>query len=35
MDVSALEHDILKFANSAVQLDQKGHANEAIFYYKV
>nr|CAB3227605.1 calpain-7-like [Phallusia mammillata] len=34
MDVTELENDLYKFASSAVEFDQKGHINEAIFYYK-
>lgn len=35
MDCTALEHDAIKFAKLAVQHDQKGKYNEAVFYYKV
>ncbi|KAA0703511.1 Calpain-7 [Triplophysa tibetana] len=34
MDCTALEHDAIKFAKLAVQHDQKGKYNEAVFYYK-
>lgn len=34
MDCTALELDAITFAKSAVQHDQKGKYNEAVFYYK-
>nr|XP_039261066.1 calpain-7-like isoform X1 [Styela clava] len=34
MDPTGLEQDGFKFAKSAVELDEKGHYIEAIFYYK-
>uniref|UniRef100_H2YUD5 Calpain catalytic domain-containing protein n=1 Tax=Ciona savignyi TaxID=51511 RepID=H2YUD5_CIOSA len=33
MDVSDMEQDAIKLASSAVEFDQKGCVNEAIFYY--
>lgn len=35
MDASALELDAVKFAQLAVQRDQSGRYQEAVFYYKV
>lgn len=35
MDASALELDAVKFAQLAVQRDQNGRYQEAVFYYKV
>lgn len=35
MDSTALEHDAVKFAQTAVTYDQNGKYNEAVFYYKV
>lgn len=35
MDCTALEHDAIKFAKTAVICDQNGKYNEAVFYYKV
>lgn len=35
MDPAALELDAVKFAKTAVTLDQRGKYNEAVFYYKV
>uniref|UniRef100_A0A8C7ILV2 Calpain 7 n=1 Tax=Oncorhynchus kisutch TaxID=8019 RepID=A0A8C7ILV2_ONCKI len=34
MDCTALEHDAVKFAKTAVICDQNGKYNEAVFYYK-
>uniref|UniRef100_A0A673XA61 Calpain 7 n=1 Tax=Salmo trutta TaxID=8032 RepID=A0A673XA61_SALTR len=34
MDCTALEHDAIKFAKTAVICDQNGKYNEAVFYYK-
>ncbi|XP_014018676.2 calpain-7 [Salmo salar] len=34
MDCTALEHDGVKFAKTAVICDQNGKYNEAVFYYK-
>lgn len=34
MDSTALEHDAVKFAKTAVTYDQNGKYNEAVFYYK-
>ncbi|KAM6967673.1 calpain-7 [Aplochiton taeniatus] len=34
MDCTALEHDAIKFAKTAVTYDQNGKYNEAVFYYK-
>ncbi|KAM4600546.1 calpain-7 isoform 1-T1 [Polymixia lowei] len=34
MDSSALEHDAVQFAQTAVTCDQHGKYNEAVFYYK-
>ncbi|XP_033836943.1 calpain-7 isoform X2 [Periophthalmus magnuspinnatus] len=34
MDCTALEHDAVKFAKTAVTYDQNGKYNEAVFYYK-
>lgn len=34
MDCSALEHDAVNFAKTAVNYDQNGKYNEAVFYYK-
>ncbi|KAJ7985509.1 hypothetical protein DPEC_G00352790 [Dallia pectoralis] len=34
MDCTALEHDAVKFAKTAVISDQKGKYNDAVFYYK-
>lgn len=35
MDASALELDAVKFAQLAVQRDQSGRYQEAVFYYRV
>uniref|UniRef100_A0A8C5BKC7 Calpain catalytic domain-containing protein n=1 Tax=Gadus morhua TaxID=8049 RepID=A0A8C5BKC7_GADMO len=34
MDCTALEHDAVKFAKTAVTCDHNGKYNEAVFYYK-
>lgn len=34
MDCTALEHDAVNFAKTAVNYDQNGKYNEAVFYYK-
>lgn len=35
MDAATLEQDAVKFAQLAVQRDQGGRYQEAVFYYKV
>ena len=35
MDCTALEHDAVQFAKTAVTCDNNGKYNEAVFYYKV
>ena len=35
MDVDAIIEDSVKFAETAIDCDTKGHVGEAIFYYKV
>ena len=35
MNIQALEADGIRFACSAVEYDQKGYIDEAIFFYRV